>query len=96
MRQQPSDASEQSVEMALKGLESAAQPEQGLPAWAGMPGDGVMRDREVGVDTPACCPRQLRPGVRRVRRKLGRIWVTIVYDGIDTFQQPTRGERWQR
>ncbi len=95
MRQQPSDASEQSVEMMLKGLEGAAQPEERLQARTRMPADGVMkRDWEESVDAWTCYPGLVRPRVRRVRRKLGRIWVTIVYDGIDTFQQPTGGERW--
>ncbi|GEM_PF-3177005 len=96
MRQQPSDASEPSVEMMLKGLEGAAQPEERLQARTRMPADGAMkRDWEEGVDAWTCYAGLVRPRVRRVRRKLGRIWVTIVYDGIDTFQQPTRGERWQ-
>jgi hypothetical protein len=60
-----------------------------------MPADGVMkRDWEESVDAWTCYPGPVRPRVRRVRRKLGRIWVTIVYDGIDTFQQPAGGERW--
>jgi hypothetical protein len=83
MRQDLFDAGEnQQAAAKLIGGEGGTAAVYAQPGW--MVDGEVLAPQGSDAGTGAHHPRQSHLGVRRVRRKIGRLWITIVYYGVDT------------